>query len=162
VLLLFAMMSFGGGNEEPLYALRQSRSFSVARETSRWNEAPPEPAIVAGLPYFVRDHVAARLRTDQALLWTVERGVQADLKRFWGASCREEEAERRELEARVAGASGGTQRSLYQRRLNSLTAPGCDNLRRFFGAGGGAKKGGVGGGGSGGGGGGGARSDEFA
>ena len=119
-----------------LYSLRQSRSFAIARETTRWNESPPEPAIVSGLPYFVRDSTNARLRTDQALLWTVERGVQQDLKRFWTASCREEQSERRELEARAGPASGSVQRAYYARRLDAHASPGCDNLKRFFGLGG--------------------------
>jgi hypothetical protein len=121
-----------------LYSLRQTSRYPILRETSRWHDSPPEPGIAAGLPYYVRDHVNARLRTDQALLWTVERGVQADLRRYWTVSCGEEEAERRELERR-SGPAGGMQRAFYQRKLQAHSSPGCANMKKFFGAGGGGR-----------------------
>ena len=114
----------------------------MQRETSHWAEAPPEPGVVKGLPYFVSDRVYHRLRMDQVLLWQVEKSVQADLRRHWTALCRDEQAEKRELEARVA--AGSAPRAHYRHRLEAHRSPGCDNMQKFFGAGAGASGGAAG------------------
>ena len=152
MLIVFLFMFLGSSSEEAPYQLRGDRVYGVERQTAAWRPAPPEPGVVAGLPYFVRDHVHQRLRVDMQLQRSIEHRVQADWRRHWTQACREEESERRQLEIAVQKPS--PHRAFYAQRLSEFTSPGCSNMQRFFNVGGGNVGKSKGGGG--------AASDEFA
>ena len=127
VLVFFVLSLFGGGSDDRWYSLVRTSAFSVSRVTgSRWD------SVVPGLPYYVRDTVNMRLRTDEKILYEVELNVQADLKRAWGQACREETEQKRTIQIYMERSPSAMDRRRYKQRLDEIKTPNCDAFEQFF------------------------------
>jgi DnaJ family protein B protein 12 len=128
IFFLFSFISFSGSDDR-VYSLRPTEPFTVPRTTS-------SSASVAGLTYYVRPELNARLESEGprgSYLRKVEEAVQADSYRDFANACATETSREAQLKYNLQYATNPHRREMLQTQLQAHHKPNCEEFEKYFG-----------------------------